>query len=173
MKQSKKFYILENIYQLYGNDLKKFIYSLTRKDEFVTEEILQNTMVAALSGLNRLRDKNKMKSWIFAIAKAEAKRYYANPNNKILFEYSELENNMFQISEIDDFTKKIENKEILITLFNLLSDQEKQIYLLHYYYDLPLKEIAETLNINYNTVRSIHVRGLGKFRKFLMEGGLA
>jgi DNA-directed RNA polymerase specialized sigma24 family protein len=32
-----------------------------------------------------------------------------------------------------------------------LPDEEQQLYILHYYYDLQLKEISEILNVNYNT----------------------
>jgi RNA polymerase sigma factor (sigma-70 family) len=66
-----------------------------------------------------------------------------------------------------DFTKSVEDRECVIDLIHSLSEEEQQLYILHYYYDLPLKEIAEILNVNYNTVRSMHMRGMVKLRKRL------
>jgi RNA polymerase sigma factor (sigma-70 family) len=46
-----------------------------------------------------------------------------------------------------------------------MTEEEQQLCILHYYYDLPLKEISEILSVNYNTLRSMHMRGIAKLRK--------
>lgn len=162
--------LFEKVCMIYSRDLQKFIYTLTRKDLFAMEEIYQNTMLGALLGLDYLRDSSKMKSWIFSIAKAESKRYYAagkagNSGDGVIA----AEEDPFGFEAMMDFTKSIEDKEYVKDLINGLSDEEQQLYVLHYYYDLPLKEISEILNVNYNTVRSMHMRGMIKMRKQLKQ----
>ena len=160
--------LFENVCIIYSRDLQRFIYTLTRKDPFAMEEIYQNTMLGALKGLDYLRDSSKMKSWIFSIAKAESKRYYAanKPENRSEC-VTAAEEDSFGFEYMMDFTKSIEDKEYVKDLINSLSDEEQQLYILHYYYDLPLKEISEILNMNYNTIRSMHMRGMAKMRKQL------
>lgn len=169
-KEYQKMQLFERVCIIYSRDLQKFIYTLTRKDQYAMEEIYQNTMLGALKGLNFLRDSNKMKSWIFSIAKAESKRYYAanRPENNYDCGIA-AEEESAGLEYMIDFTKSIEEKEYVKDLINGLSDEEQQLYILHYYYDLPFKEISELLNLNYNTIRSMHMRGMAKIRKQLKQ----
>lgn len=165
IKECHRMQQFEKVCIIYNKELQRFIYTLTRKDQFAMEEIYQNTMLGALKGLNYLRDSSKMKSWIFSIAKAESKRYYA-ANKPANYEYGSVaEEDSAGFENLFDFTKSIEDREYVRDLIKGLTALEQQLYILHYYYDLPLKEISEVLNANYNTVRSMHMRGMTKMRK--------
>ena len=138
------------------------------------EEIFQNTMVEGLAGLMKLREEEKMKSWLFSIAKAEAQRYYQKYQKMSNMETRGMDgewDKAMSKDEFHDFTKAFVNREMLGSLLRELSDEEQQIYLLYYYYDLPLKEISEILQINYNTLRSINVRSLEKLKRIITERG--
>ena len=164
MIEPHKLQMLENLCVINGRELERFIFALTRNDPFATEEIYQNTMLSALKGLRFLRDSKKMKFWVFSIAKAEARRYYAahaaagagrctadgEPSGPI---------------HTRDFTESLEARECFLTLLGSLSNDEKRLYILRYYYDIPLKEISSMLDANYNTIRSLHRRGLAKMRR--------
>jgi RNA polymerase sigma factor, sigma-70 family len=163
--------LFEKVCIIYSRDLQRFIYTLTRRDRFAMEEIYQNTMLGALRGLNYLRDSSKMKTWIFSIANAESKRYYAAIRPETgCGSAADPDGDFMKPESVMDFTKFIDDREYVKTLINVLSDEERQLYLLHYFYDLPLKEISEILNVNYNTVRSMHMRGMAKMRKQLKIG---
>ena len=170
-KEDQRMKLFESVCMACSRDLQKFIYTLTRKDQFAMEEIYQNTMLGALKGLENLRDNRKMKDWLFVIAKEESKRYYAAKKSIMVSEYGLLSEDARDSSDDRiDFTKSIEDKEAVKQLINSLSEDEQQLYILHYYYDLPLREISEILNLNYSTIRSKHIRGMGKLRKLLMDG---
>lgn len=165
-RECQRMQVFEKACIVYSKELKNFIFTLTRNDPYAAEEIYQNTMLGALTGLNYLRDSSKMKSWIFSIAKAESKRYYAGSRpeknqgrNIAAGEYPHWPEHLF------DFTKYIEDREYIKSLINCLESGEQQLYILHYFYGLPLKEISEMLNVNYSTVRSMHIRGMTKMRK--------
>jgi RNA polymerase sigma-70 factor (ECF subfamily) len=165
--------LFEEICNLYSHDLQRFIYGLTRKDQVAMEEIFQNTMIKALEGLGGLRETDVMKTWIFAIAKGEAKRYYARKKNHESYALSEnLGEALFEAAGEKDFTKVVEDRELIRALVGKLSEEEQQIYLLHYSYDLPLKEVSEILHMNYSTVRNMHVRGIHKLQRFLGKGAV-
>ncbi|MDD4565599.1 MAG: sigma-70 family RNA polymerase sigma factor [Eubacteriales bacterium] len=166
----KKMQLFEKMCSVYGEDIKRFIYALTRNDPLASEEIFQNAMVGALEDLYYLRDNDKMKAWLFAIAKAESKRYYAEKQNKNTYEhFLFVETELECYSYLFDFTESIEDKEYIQVLIECLKGAEKQLCVLYYYYGLTLKEIASILDLNYNTVRSMHFRGMAKLRKRLIE----
>lgn len=168
MYQCQNMQAFEKVCIIYGRELQRFIYTLTRRDAFAAEEIYQNTMLGALKGLNYLRDSSKMKSWIFSIAKAESKRYYASDQKDSRCACGSVpEEVSFGKECMMDFTKSVEDRDYVKNLIDSLSEEEQQLYILHYYYDLQLKEISEILNVNYNTVRSMHMRGMAKMRKRL------
>lgn len=148
-------------------DLRRFIYSLARKDMDTTEEIFQNTMEACVKNLHTLRDESKLRSWIFTIAKNEATRYYSKKKPVTFVELTEDAELLFteEAARDTDFSIDVENKDFVKKLLTSLDSIHQQIFVLHYYYGLPLPEIAEILNMNLNTVRSIHLRDLHKMRK--------
>jgi RNA polymerase sigma-70 factor (ECF subfamily) len=160
--------LFERACTVYSKELQRFIYALTRKDLYAMEEIYQNTMLSAWKGLNHLRDDSKFKSWIFVIAKEEARRYYAACRNDNLFAHkSKVEGNLSCRGRVTDFTKWVEDREAVKTLIDSLEEDEQQLYVLHYFYGLPFKEISGILKLNYSTVRSKHIRGIAKMREKL------
>ena len=164
--------LFEKICNLHGQELQRYIYTLTRNDRFAMEEIFQNTMLGALKGLSCLRDNDRMKAWIFAIARAEAGRYYAAKKKTGFYEVESEPGEQLQCGAVIDFTKRVEDLEYLESLIVNLSIEEKQIYILYYYYGVSLKRISELYHFNYNTVRSMHIRGVEKMRKRHNEGQL-
>ncbi len=157
--------VFEQVCLIYESELQRFIFTLTRKDPFAMEEIYQNTMLGALKGLCYLKNTDKMKSWLFSIAKAESKRYYAANKSPDYDFCRTAEEENAGMEYMVDFTKSIVEKEYVKDLITGLTEEEQQLCILHYYYDLPLKEISEILSVNYNTLRSMHMRGIAKLRK--------
>ena len=167
-KREQRMKLFERACMIYSKELQQFIYALTRKDLYAMEEIYQNTMLSALKGLNRLRDERKLKSWIFVIAKEEARRYYAACINDNLFaNKSKVEGTTSSRGRVTDFTKWVEDREAVKALIDSLEAEEQQLYVLHYFYGLPFKEISGILKLNYSTVRSKHLRGIAKMREKL------
>ncbi len=167
-QEEQRMKLFERACTVYSKELQRFIYALTRKDLYAMEEIYQNTMLSAWKGLNRLRDDSKLKSWIFVIAKEEARRYYAACKNDNLFAHkSKVEGNISSRGLVVDFTKWVEDRETVKTLIASLEEDEQQLYVLHYFYGLPFKEISGILKLNYSTVRSKHIRGIAKMREKL------
>ena len=167
-KENSRMQLLERACTSYARELQRFIYGLTRNDPFAMEEIYQNTMLSALKGIGGLRDDKKIKDWIFAIAREESKRYYAavtaDQAGKRAVSADEISPSA---SYHTDFTQYVEDRVSIFELMCGLKKEERQMYVLHYYYGFPFKEISEMLNMNYNTVRSIHGRGMAKIRKQL------
>ena len=60
-----------------------------------------------------------------------------------------------------------ETVEVLKKAIDALPSPAREIILLRYYHDMPHREIADVLNMNASTVRSVFQRSLAKLRKEL------
>lgn len=56
------------IWDIYSEDLRRFIFSKA-KDAVITEDILQETFIKVHTKQDTLKDKTKLKSWLFSIAR--------------------------------------------------------------------------------------------------------
>ena len=56
-----------DIYYDYYERVKRFIFALV-KDEWVADDLVQETFIKVQINLNQLRDDSKLPSWIFKIA---------------------------------------------------------------------------------------------------------
>ena len=164
----------EQLYKKYENELYSFIYSISRRDSYAAEDILQNTMINVYKYLHTLRDKSKLKSWIFAIAKQEANRYYSKkefiaevktPNIEDIADLNEDE-----ILE-PDFSFDVISTEQFIETVSQLDEDEQTIIYLRYKFGLKLNEISKIWHINRNTVKSLHFRAIKKLRHSIEKKG--
>ncbi len=167
-KQNKsKKYFEEQISLIY-KDLYKFIYSII-KNQHLTDDILQETLMKAYEKFDTIKDINKFKSWIFTIAKNESISWIKKYNREIPSEYIHLELSADFLGDITgDLLIKSETKEQIRESIKMLKPIDQEIMYLRYYYDLNLNEIALILNLNHNTVRTKHVRAKEKIYKHVL-----
>ena len=59
---------LDDIYRLYAADVYRYIWGLCR-NEALAEDILQDTMLKAVTGFDKFRGDSSVKTWLFGIAK--------------------------------------------------------------------------------------------------------
>ena len=156
---------------LYNNDLKKFIFTLTRNND-IMEEILQNTVAMAWEKQWQLKSEETMKSWLFTIAKNEVNKYYRKHPMILNLEdyYDEVEElplSDCQQKDLSDLLQAVEETASIRSAIDHLEGRYQQIILLHYYEEMSLKDISKTLSINYNTIKTIHKRALARLKEEL------
>ena len=162
--------LVEQLTLLYS-DLEKFVYTLTGNNH-EKDDIVQSTMEKAWKNLEQLRENDKIKSWLFTIAKNETRKYYRKRNRQLKHLDDRTMEEAEEITEelskdVADLFTQLESRADLFEAISSLGDNVAQIILLRYYYGMPLKEIADRLNRNYNTIRSLHKRGLEKLETIL------
>ena len=162
----------EELYEAYASEIKRFIFVEARKNPDLTEDLFQNTWENVLRYLHTLTDAEKARAWLYAIARNEAKRYFHNKKIR-LFDESMLNDEDALMNVADEreqeFPEAMADADLLAQLVNRLSIEEQQLILLHYYYDMSIKDIAEMGMANYNTVKSLMRRAVGKMKKMAAE----
>ena len=159
------------LYELVYQDLyRSALYSLGNVAD--AENAVSDTVLDAYAGITKLRDEKAFRSWIF--------RILTNKVNRILREYvarrqnqmnSTIEDMSETVANPDNAMKSAEDKTLIQSAFTVLTDEEKQIVTMTVYGEYDSGEIAESMNLNRNTVRSKYCRALTKMRNFLSSGG--
>lgn len=169
----KEIITFEEFYKITNKKVYKFIYTLARRDKEIAEDIFQNTMINAEKYLRKLESTEKLEAWAFTIAKNETRRYFHKNKNKINSELYILDDEKQQLQNSEsapDFANDVVNEDFVRQLLNGVDTATQQVLLLHYFYDMTLVSIAETLDIKLNTIKSIHRRGLAKLKKIIEDG---
>lgn len=145
MDKQKEF---EELLSTCKNALERLVfYKVNNKTD--GEDILQAVYLAAFSKFDTLRNKDKFKTWIIAIARNKINDFYREKVKKL--ELSLDENICYETS----FSRiGLTVDEVVDETLSSLADKEKQILYLHYIKQKSQKEIAKTLGIPLGTVKS-------------------
>lgn len=143
---------IEQLYQeLYGYIRKRI--TNTSDAEDVTQDVFLK-----LSGSD-LGKVNNLKSWMYTITRNTITDYYRK--KKIITE----ENENLYVDELEKDSSAVEElSTCMLSFINQLPEDYKRILLLSEINNVPQKEIAEKLNMNYVTVRSKVQRGRNKLK---------
>ena len=143
-------------------------------EEQYREDLASDVFMLAYMGIGGVRDMEKLDSWLYAIAKRRGaammseireQRYVEHlADNEELKEIEEWK--WHQTGAANPLVSKM-NQYVVVSTISSLDERTCNILVKYYIEGYSLKEIAESLNLNYNTVRTIQNRGLRKLRKIL------
>lgn len=151
------------IYELTYNKVA-FTIRMLLKDDSAVDDILQETYITAFEKLETLKEPEKINAWICKIARNKTIDYLRK-RKEIAFLNVPIENNQSNLEEIDlpeervEFIpeKKMDNSEnsrLLMDILNNLPYEQRICVIAFYYEQRSIKEIAEEVNCNEETVKS-------------------
>lgn len=148
------------------NENKEYLYKtafLYIKDEEEAVEVCQETVYKAIINLHKLKNPKYFKTWITRILINNVNDRNRS-QSKIIYDIKVLE-------EIEDISyEKLEEKIDLYNAIDILEEKFKTPIILQYFQDMTIKEIADVLECNENTIKTYIKRGKKKLYKILMEG---
>lgn len=146
------------LYELLYKDLYRFaLYTLKNKED--AEDIVSETVMDAYASIQKLRQEEAFKAWIFRILTNKCKNRLKEYSKKTV-DLEEVENLIFQEEEMAD-TMHIRE------IFAQLSDEERLIISMHVFGGYHTREIASILHMNHNTVRTKESRAYRKLAQKL------
>lgn len=143
--------------KLYG-----YLVNATR-DARLSEDILQNTWLAALSHLSQYRFRGTgFGAWLFAIARNECRQHWRKEKREVPLE---------PMNDFPTYEGKQSSDERLMidAALAALSEEDRELIRLRYIADLPVNEIARILSINSVAVRVRLHRALRRARAALIN----
>jgi len=136
----------ENLCLPHLNMLKRYLFHKI-SNHSDAEDILQDILLAAYKGFNKLKDKSVFKSWIIGIASHKCVDYYKAKAKQLGIPLDE-------ISDCVADNHGVETAILVNDTLNLLRDKDKQVLYLFYIMGYNQKDIALKLNIPLGTVKS-------------------
>ena len=128
------------------------------------EDVIQETTIEVFKSIKKLKNASSYKSWIIKILINKCNKvYYYRKKNQISYENLELD---------DFFTSHNNKSESDLEFYHLLDGlnyDERMAIILFYMEDYPIKEIAEILRTNQNTIKTRLKRAKEKIKKNIKE----
>jgi len=163
--------INELVKQLQNGDITAFdsIYYQTKnivyysiflilKDNQLSEDIMQDTYLKALSKIHTYKRKAHFKSWLVRIAKNLAINEFNRRKREMLIDLNDQEYILGSVPST------VENEILISQIFTVLSDIEKEIVLLHVVGDLKHREIAKLVNRPLGTITWTYNQAIKKLK---------
>ena len=146
------------IWRKYHQDLRRFIFSKV-KDEQIADDLLQEVFIKVHTKINQLTDKNKLKSWLFTIARNTVMNFF---KSHALLETLKEDNLLLE----EEITSDHSEQDCLLGIINHLPNKYKRPLYLADIKGVKQTEIAKKLDLPLPTIKSQIQRG----RKLIVQG---
>ncbi|MBT3543814.1 MAG: RNA polymerase sigma factor [Saprospiraceae bacterium] len=147
------------------------------------EEIIQDTLISALSGLKGFKNEASLKTWVYSIALNKSKDFLKyksrkKRSGKIISINKADQNERAQYFEPSNFIHpgiELESKEqmdIIFTAINQLSENQKTAIILAKFDKIPQKEIADIMGLSLKALESLLNRAKSNLKEYLEGEGI-
>ena len=130
------------------------------------EELLSDVFVALWKNRHKLRDDSSLKFWLAVVARNAALQHLKRFRACV-----PLEENLLSEEEADVYqiTEKEERASLVRQAVDSLAEDERDIFLRHYFWKQTVSVISEQTGINGSTIKSKLARGRKKLKAFLVK----
>ena len=136
------------------------------------EDITQDVFLKAFQKISSIKDASKFRGWLFSIALNRIKDFHRKRRFHSLFKtedeniesHPSAEAESDQPEALDQVLKEDFWRQVRLVL-NKLSKMEREVFMLRFFDQLSINEIAEVLKKNESTVKTHLYRALAKFKK--------
>jgi RNA polymerase sigma-70 factor (ECF subfamily) len=139
-----------------------YLYRMTGGDRMLSEDMIQDTFLRVLRGIESYTYPRPFKPWLYAIATNLARNYYSSADSRhttAVEDETTLEDEMPYEMEADDETNA------LLAALRSLPQHQREVIVLRYSHEMALTEISEVLGIPVGTVKSRLSIGLQRLRE--------
>lgn len=154
-------------YAGYASTIVRNIIGAYMKSEDI-EEAVSDVFVRIWHHAAQIQDNCvTLKSYLAAIARNEALKKLRGYRPQLV----PLEDDVLFVDDANAPLERSEKKQVLEWALSLMGEQDREIFVRHYFFMEKTSAIARQLGMNESTVRSRLSRGRGYLRQALLEGG--
>ena len=152
------------VYEEYFAKLTQFIFKMSR-DEDLSEEIVQRTMIKVWEQRDRIILTTSLKSYLYKVSYNEYLMYlrtkskFPNIENSVIEAIDEIEDEQDNQILLDKIRKEIDK----------LPPKCREVFILSKINGMKYKEIAEQLNISTKTIENHMTKALRQIREALIQ----
>lgn len=158
----------EEIYRLYANDLYKFILRLC-KNETLAMDIMQDTMLKAITSIDKFDGACSIKTYLCTIAKNNYFNYLKRAENRGISL-----DDAVQTADGTSFEESLDDKDSALQIhkaLHRLDEPYREIFSLRVFAELKFSDIAAVFGQSENWARVMFYRAKKKLLEMLKEDG--
>ena len=157
-----------DIYYNYHDQVRKFICCLV-KDEWIAEDLVQETFIKVQQNLNDLKDQARLSSWIFRIAHNQCLDYFRKSKTHCEKPVERIDKNLFIAPSVQQKMEQQQMSSCVQDQLRLLPESLRTTIILFEIMEFKLREIAEILDISVENVKVRLHRARKQLRAILSE----
>ena len=139
------------------------------------EDAMQDTFVAACLHIFEVRDKSKIRSWLFRILTNRIHRQGRQLGREFLSDSASETNDLQNASDFteNDVTKDIDRRQIVTAALQRIDRKHRDVLVLYYYSEFSIHEIAQIQHCLDGTVKSRLYTAREQMRRELIRSGIS
>lgn len=146
--------LIEALMAQYGNDILKLSFSYVR-NHAVAEELTQEIFIKTYERIDTYQHKSSIKTWLWRIAINHCKDYLRSWNyRKVVISERLSKDTVTQKETVEAEVIQRDEDDILAHEVLNLPVKYREVIYLHYFVDLPIKEIESITGVNQNTIKT-------------------
>jgi RNA polymerase sigma-70 factor (ECF subfamily) len=161
----------EQLIDRFQGEIHRMIYYRIRA-RMDTEDLSQDVFIRAYRNISRIREPDKFRSWLFTIAVNRVNDYLRKKRVRSIFKSSDKDTDI-QPTATDTQDPPDALEQVLKEDFwrhvgriaKKLSKMEREVFMLRFFDNLNINEIARILKKSESTVKTHLYRALAKFKK--------
>lgn len=152
----------EELYKKYSTDIYNYFWYRVGHDRDVAEDLMQEVFLRAFSKLNKFENQGYLyQTYLLTIAKNILVNYFKKKKPIVgLEEYQDMPIEIIQDQEVD---RKLKAGKLWQAVQNLSHD-ERDVVLMFYKNEIPIKEIAVVIGKSENAIKIILTRARKKLK---------
>lgn len=156
---------LAQLVERHHNPLMGYLYRMTSGDRQLAEDLVQETFLRMVRGIQRYAYPRPFKPWLYAIATNLGRDHYKAASTRLA---AELDETLWHDTSPEETTLADDEVQTVIRALGDMPDFQREVIALRFYQGLSLAEIADALDIPAGTVKSRLSLGLKRLREQLL-----
>lgn len=133
------------------------------------DDLLQNTLIKAWKNLPDFREDSRLYTWLYRIATNETLNFLKSKRLKSMLSLTGHERSLYDRFSSDQYFSGDEITRKLYKAMDKLPPRQKTIFVMRYFEELKMDEIAEILHISTGSVKASYHHAYLKVKNFLSE----
>jgi RNA polymerase sigma factor (sigma-70 family) len=144
------------LYDRYNGVLVSYFYKMLWQDKEKAQDFMQDLFAKIIEKPTSFDDSRNFKTWMFSVANNMCKNEYRKQSIRKNTSYDIEEGYQIKDTAMDAMDKLQDSlfSEKLTTELDKLEEKQKSTFIMRYFQELSIKEIAETLDVSEGTVKS-------------------
>lgn len=144
---------IEKVIKTYNTYIYTILKNSISNEEDI-QEILSDVFFIFWKKFDILDKSIKVKPYLVGIVRNLIKKNYNNTNIDYEFKnFDDIQNELYANIEVSDLLETTDKIEIISEVINSIKEQEKEVFIMFYYQNKKIKDIAKVLNISVTKVK--------------------